>query len=86
MFVLVLVLYVFPAGTASSRGHRDAPAIWALNLLLGWTVIGWIIALVWAFTAPRVEIQIRQVPGAFCIHCGAPRAPGHFCIQCGIRF
>jgi hypothetical protein len=27
---------------------RNASAIIALNLLLGWTFLGWVIALVWA--------------------------------------
>lgn len=28
----------------------NAGAIFALNLFLGWTFIGWVIALVWALT------------------------------------
>ena len=30
---------------------RNANAIFTLNLLLGWSVIGWIVALVWATAA-----------------------------------
>jgi Superinfection immunity protein len=33
------------------RGHRQSLAIFILNLLAGWTAIGWIIAIVWACTA-----------------------------------
>ncbi len=44
------ILYLAPAGVAALRGKRNFAAIATLNLLLGWTVIGWIAALVWALT------------------------------------
>src|SRR5882672_459421 len=46
----VVVFYLLPALVASVRKHHHGPAIFTLNLLLGWTVLGWILALVWAFT------------------------------------
>ena len=33
---------------ALARSKRDLLAIFLLNLFLGWSVIGWIVALVWA--------------------------------------
>jgi hypothetical protein len=39
-----------PAIIASLRRHHNAPAIFVFNLFLGWTVLGWILALVWACT------------------------------------
>jgi hypothetical protein len=36
---------------ASSREHQNIGMIFLTNLLLGWTVLGWIAALVWAATA-----------------------------------
>lgn len=42
------LVYFFPAIMA--RGKRNAGAIFALDLLLGWTFVGWVIALVWALT------------------------------------
>jgi hypothetical protein len=47
----VAVIYLAPAFIAERRGHRNAIAIYILTLLLGWTFIGWAIALVWACTA-----------------------------------
>ena len=41
-------LYFLPTIIAQARGHRNWIALAALNLLAGWTVIGWIGALVWA--------------------------------------
>ncbi len=46
-----LLLHFLPTFVAAMRGHQNAVAIFVLNLLLGWTVIGWVVALVWAFTA-----------------------------------
>lgn len=43
-----LAIYLIPGYTAYVRGHRQQTAIWVLNIFGGWTVIGWIIALVWA--------------------------------------
>lgn len=43
-----VVVYCIPAITAWYRSHHNTAAITALNLLLGWTVIGWIGAFIWA--------------------------------------
>jgi hypothetical protein len=40
--------YLLPWGIAYSRKHPNAAGIFAVNLLLGWTVVGWILALAWA--------------------------------------
>jgi len=45
---LLVVAYFLPALVAMLRGHRQAVAILVLNLLLGWTGIGWAVAMVWA--------------------------------------
>lgn len=46
----IAVVYMAPAMVAHARNHRHAGAITALNLLLGWTFVGWVAALVWALT------------------------------------
>ena len=43
-----LVLYFLPTIIALARSKRDTLAIFLLNFFLGWSVIGWIVALVWA--------------------------------------
>lgn len=42
------VLYFLPSIIALARNKRDITAILLLNFFLGWTAIGWVIALVWA--------------------------------------
>ena len=46
--LLVLLLYPLPIAVARVRKHNALPDIIVTNLWLGWTVIGWIVALVWA--------------------------------------
>jgi len=42
------VMYFLPSIIALARSKRDTLAIFLLNLFLGWSGIGWIVALVWA--------------------------------------
>ena len=48
--IFALALYLLPSMIASKRRHRNKNAIYALNILGGWTALGWIISIVWAFT------------------------------------
>jgi Superinfection immunity protein len=41
-------MYFLPSIIALARNKRDTLAIFLLNFFLGWSVIGWIVALVWA--------------------------------------
>ena len=45
-----LFFLILPAWIAFKRGHNNAGAILALSILLGWTFLGWVAALVWAMT------------------------------------
>jgi T4 superinfection immunity protein len=49
--IVGLVVYFVPTIIAVIRNHPNIIAIMAVNLLLGWICIGWIVALVWALTA-----------------------------------
>lgn len=49
------LLYLLPAFVASGRHHHQLAAIWILNIFLGWTLFGWVGALVWASTATHQE-------------------------------
>jgi hypothetical protein len=69
MFQLIILLafavfvYFIPNWIASARNHHNADAIFMTNLLLGWTAIGWIAALIWSLTAVRNEAS--EPPKAF---------------------
>jgi len=49
----LLIVHFLPTIVACVRGHQNALAIFIVNLLFGWTIIGWGIALVWACTEVR---------------------------------
>jgi hypothetical protein len=90
----MLALYFLPSILA--RQKRQATAVFVLNLLLGWTVLGWIGALVWALVEPQPPTQVivqTNVPAvtnamtpmfAFCSSCGKQSDAGSkFCSGCG---
>ena len=43
-----MVMYFLPSIIALARSKRDLLAIFLLNLFLGWSIIGWFVALIWA--------------------------------------
>lgn len=45
---LVIFVYLPPSFVALQRKHVNTTAICALNILVGWSFIGWVAALVWA--------------------------------------
>ncbi|MEK7613668.1 MAG: superinfection immunity protein [Patescibacteria group bacterium] len=58
--LLCLTIYMLPAGIGIIRGRSNAGAIFVLNLFLGWTLIGWVIALVWAVADDNKKIIPTQ--------------------------
>jgi hypothetical protein len=58
LLLVLLFFYMLPTMIAASRHHRQLLAIGVLNFFLGWTLLGWIGALVWACTA-----DVRQRAG-----------------------
>ena len=56
--IIGAAVYFVPSITAYVRHHHNRLAILILNVFLGWTLLGWVAALVWAST--RVE---REPPG-----------------------
>jgi len=49
------VLYFVPSLIGFLRRKRNAPAIFALNLFLGWTFIGWVGSLVWSLLSDPLK-------------------------------
>jgi hypothetical protein len=61
VFICVFV-YFIPSIHAKNRRHPNLKSIFLLNIFLGWTLIGWVVALVWAAAAiPPIEhIKVRE--------------------------
>ncbi|MEX5587074.1 superinfection immunity protein [Pseudomonas urmiensis] len=51
--VTAALFYFPPTIVAWIRQHPNRVSIFLLNLLLGWTVIGWFVALIWSASAIR---------------------------------
>jgi len=48
LVALIFAFYFLPTLIAFLRQHKNKLAIFLLNLLLGWTVLGWVVSLVWS--------------------------------------
>lgn len=60
--VFSILMYFLPTFVAGLRHHHNGGAIFLLNLLLGWTLLGWVLALVWSVTATHRQLQQVQQP------------------------
>lgn len=64
IIVLGLGLYFLPTWIGGSK--PNGTSIFLLNLLLGWTFVGWVVALVWATSrdtpAVRAPLPMRPAP------------------------
>lgn len=52
--VFLIGLYFVPTMVAADRKNHTA-AVFALNLFLGWTLLGWVVALVMALWANHAK-------------------------------
>lgn len=73
LLVIFLGIYLIPAIIAGTRSHLNTVGITALNILLGWTFLGWVGALIWALTdqtakRPSINNNINNKTRT-CPHC-----------------
>jgi len=99
-FLASVALYFLPTLIGVSRHKTNLVGIFLVNFFLGWSIIGWVIALVWAVSTERVD-QMAYAPGMppapppqpqpqmhsrYCPNCGSAGAAGaQFCATCGRR-
>lgn len=64
LFFILLVPYFLPTIIAIIRQKSNTGAIFALNFFLGWSLIGWVVSLVWALSSdsPRTQTVIVNNP------------------------
>lgn len=65
--VLVLLfvgfmIYFMPSLNAHHRRHPNFNSILLLNLFLGWTLIGWVVSIVWSASSIATVEPIRARP------------------------
>lgn len=87
MLTLLIVTFLYFVPAIIAHNKRDFTAIFIVDLLFGWTFIGWIIALIWACAAepkPHVLVVAGPTPANYCCRCGALTVTGgRFCGHCG---
>lgn len=91
LFISVaLFVYFLPTVVANSRSHPNLFSIFVLNLLLGWSFIGWVAAMVWACisvdnTSPGMADPAKPAPPATPSTGQLPTASAHkpcpFCAE-----
>lgn len=60
VLLIILSVYFFPTLVSLFRNTKSGIGIFLLNLFLGWTLIGYIAAFIWAFTAKTVK-EYKQI-------------------------
>ena len=73
LFLLGWALYFLPSVIAYRRGLPRLPVLFAVNALIGWTVIGWVVVLIWSLmeAEPLRPPVVQQMRGPV-IPPGAP--------------
>ena len=84
--LILTLLYFLPS--VIGKDKHDAMGIFLVNLFLGWTLIGWVAAFLWAIAADRPAPVVYATAGGsrFCSHCGTRAVPlVQYCASCGAR-
>lgn len=58
--VFLLGLYALPIMLAADRRHSQLVPLAIINVLLGWTLIGWAACLAWAFSENNSQDPFRK--------------------------
>ena len=59
---VLIVLYFLPWIIAGNRKHHQKSAIAVINFFLGWTFVGWVVALAMACSATKGKPTTEEEP------------------------
>jgi hypothetical protein len=60
LIIVGIFVYFVPSMVAFRRDHEQRIPIFLLNIFLGWSFVGWVVALIWA--ALRRKSEPTQTP------------------------
>ena len=79
-FPAAIALYFAPTIIANRRDHENMVGIGVLNFFLGWTLLGWIGALVWAYST-KTEKEAAAVNAIAATVAPSEDRPCPFCAE-----
>lgn len=59
-WVILMLIYFLPSLFALNRESIATPWIVVINLLFGWTIIFWIVCIIWAFSSKTKADKKRE--------------------------
>ncbi|MGQ9659540.1 MAG: superinfection immunity protein [Thermochromatium sp.] len=59
---LLILFYLLPTWLAFDQRHHRRVLIAVVNVLLGWTILGWIGLLLWSMATGHPETRVTQAP------------------------
>ncbi|MBV8890162.1 MAG: superinfection immunity protein [Alphaproteobacteria bacterium] len=59
VLIVIVVIYMLPALIAFARDHPRRAAITLLDILFGWTLIGWLLLFLWAALTETEAVEVR---------------------------
>ena len=80
--IILLAVYFLPTLIAYNRKHKSRAGVALLNLLFGWTLLGWIVCFVWACAGEPAPGDTKTCPACAEI----VKAAANVCRFCGHRF
>jgi hypothetical protein len=81
LIIAAIVAYFIPTIIGWNKKHSSG--ILAVNLLLGWTFLGWVASLVWALSSPgKPDIWTYTCPRCFYKTELNQKVRIHICPQC----
>lgn len=61
-FIFAPCLYFLPTYEAWAKKRKNITSIALVNVLLGWTFIGWVVALVWTYAGAKKTLVSEEAP------------------------
>jgi hypothetical protein len=60
LWILLIVLYFLPIYVGATRNCKAISGIGVVNVFLGWTFVGWVVALAWAACGETKSREINE--------------------------
>ncbi|GIU67807.1 superinfection immunity protein [Candidatus Phycosocius spiralis] len=60
LVVVTFVIYFVPSFIAIVRRHFYLKQMFVLNVVIGWSTIGWVALLVWAFAGGEIPDKLKH--------------------------